>query len=44
MIKKQPFVDAFVALGNLHISEITITDIEEFTCHMYGYPKNIYLP
>ena len=40
MTKKQKFVDAFVALGNLDLSENVIVDIEEFTCHMYGYPKN----
>ena len=38
--KKQKFVNAFVALGNLDLSENIISDIEEFTCHMYGYPKN----
>ena len=31
MIKKQKFVDAFVVLGNLDLSENIITDIEEFT-------------
>ena len=40
MTKKQKFVDAFVALGNLDLSEHIIADFEEFTCHMYGYPKN----
>ena len=40
MIKKQKFVNAFVALGNLDLSENIISDIEEFTCHMYVYPKN----
>ena len=40
MTKKKKFVNAFVALGNLHSSENIISDIEEFTCHMYGYPKN----
>ena len=40
MTKKQKFVNAFVALGNLDLSENIISDIEEFTCHMYGYPKN----
>ena len=40
MTKKKKFVNAFVALGNLHPSENIISDIEEFTCHMYGYPKN----
>ena len=35
--KKQTFVDAFVALGNLHLSENIIANIREFTCHMYGY-------
>ena len=40
MTKKKKFVNAFVALGNLHLSENIISDIEEFTCHMYGYPKN----
>ena len=40
MAKKQKFVDVFVALVNLDLSENIIADIEEFTCHMYGYPKN----
>ena len=40
MTKKQKFVNAFVALGNLDLSENIISDVEEFTCHMYGYPKN----
>ena len=40
MTKKQKFVDAFVALGNLDLSEHIIADFEEFTCHMCGYPKN----
>ena len=40
MTKKQKFVDAFVALGNLDLSENIIAFIEEITCHMYGYPKN----
>ena len=40
MKKKQKFVDAFVASGNLDLSENIIADIEVFTCHMYGYPKN----
>ena len=40
MTKKQKFVDAIVALGNLDLSENIIADIEEITCHMYGYPKN----
>ena len=40
MTRKQKFVNVFVALGNLDLSENTISDIEEFTCHMYGYPKN----
>ena len=40
MTKKQKFVNAFVALGNLDLSENIISDIEEFTCHIYGYPKN----
>ena len=29
-----------MALGNLDLSENIIADIEEFTCQMYGYPKN----
>ena len=33
-------MDAFVALDNFNLLENVITDIEEFTCHMYGYPKN----
>ena len=37
---KKKFVDGFVALGNLDLSEKIIADIEEFTCHMYGYSKN----
>ena len=40
MTKKQKFVDAFVALGNLDLSEKILADIEEFTCHIYDYPKN----
>ena len=40
MTKKQKFVDVFVASGNLDLSENIIADIEVFTCHMYGYPKN----
>ena len=40
MTKEQKFVNAFVALGNLDLSENIISDIEEFTCQMYGYPKN----
>ena len=40
MTTKQKFVDAFVALGKLDLSENIIADIEEFTCHMYGYPNN----
>ena len=40
MTKKQKFVDAFVALGNLDLSEHIIADFEEFTYHMYGYPNN----
>ena len=40
MTKKQKFMDAFVALDNFNLLENVITDIEEFTCHMYGYPKN----
>ena len=40
MTKKQKFVNAFVAFGNLDLSENIISDIEEFTCHMYGYSKN----
>ena len=31
MIKNQKFVDAFVVLGNLDLSENIIADIEEFT-------------
>ena len=38
--KKQKFVDPFVALGNLDLSEKIIADIEEFSCHIYGYRKN----
>ena len=33
-------MDEFLALGNLDLSENIIADIEEFTCHMYGYRKN----
>ena len=40
MTKEQKIVNAFVALGNLDLSDNIISDIEEFTCHMYGYPKN----
>ena len=40
MTTKQKFVDAFVDLGKLDLSENIISDIEEFTYHMYGYPKN----
>ena len=40
LMTKKKFVDGFVALGNLDLSEKIIADIEEFTCHMYGYPKN----
>ena len=40
MTKKQNFADAFVVLGNLDLSENIIAGVEEFTCHMYGYPKN----
>ena len=40
MTKEQKLVNAFVALGNLDLSENIMSDIEEFTCHMYGYPKN----
>ena len=40
MTKKQKFVNAFVTLGNLDLSENIMPDIEEFTCHMYGYSKN----
>ena len=40
MTKEQKLVNAFVALGNLDLSENIISDIEEFTCHIYGYPKN----
>ena len=29
-----------MALGNLDLSENIVFDIEEFTCHIYGYPKN----
>ena len=39
MTKKQTFVDAFAALSYLDLSEYTIADIEELTCHTYGYPK-----
>ena len=39
MTKKQTFVDAFAALSYLDLSEYTIVDIEELTCHTYGYPK-----
>ena len=40
MIKKQELVDAFVALGNLDLSNNIIVDIEEFTCHIFRYPKS----
>ena len=40
MTKKQKFINAFLALDNFDLSENVITDIEEFTCRMYGYPKN----
>ena len=40
MTKEQKLVNAFVALGNLNLSENIMSDIEEFTSHMYGYPKN----
>ena len=33
-------MDVFVDSGNLDLSENIIADIEVFTCHMYGYPKN----
>ena len=36
----QKFVDEFVALDNLDLSENIVADVEELTCHMYGYPKN----
>ena len=36
--KKQNFVNAFVALGNLDLSENIISDIEERACHMYDFP------
>ena len=29
-----------MALGNLDLSETIIADTEEFTCYIYGYPKN----
>ena len=40
IIKIQPFMDAFMALGNLDLLEKIIADIEEFPCHMCSYPKN----
>ena len=40
MTKKQKFVNAFVTLGNFNLSENIMSDIEEFMCHMYGYPEN----
>ena len=36
--KKQNFVNAFVALANLDLSENIISDIEECACHMYDFP------
>ena len=36
----QKFVDEVVALDNLDLSENIVADVEELTCHMYGYPKN----
>ena len=38
--KGNAFGDSFVALANLDLPENITADIEEFTCHMYGYPKN----
>ena len=40
MTKKQELVDAFIVLGNLDLSNNIIVDIEKFTCHIFGYPKN----
>ena len=36
----QKFVDEVVDLDNLDLSENIVADVEELTCHMYGYPKN----